>query len=213
MASFNERLRFLRKERNLSQQELAKLLSTSKSSINMYERGEREPGLEMLEQIADFFNVDLDYLHGKSDCPNKSILLSRPLPDPVRIPIYSYIPAGIPMEAIEEIVDYEEVPASWIKGDKEFFGMKIKGDSMSPEYRDGDTVIFKKQSTCENGDDCAVMVNGNDATFKRVRREMGGIILQPLNPAYDPMSFSNEEIVSKPVRIIGVFWELRRSRH
>ena len=74
MARFGERLRHLRTEHELSQMELAKNLKTSKSSVNMYERCEREPSLEMLERIADFFNVDLDYLLGKSDCPNKYAL-------------------------------------------------------------------------------------------------------------------------------------------
>ena len=73
-------------------------------------------------------------------------------------------------------------------------------------------VIFKVQPTCESGDDCAVMVNGNDATFKRVFRNEKGIVLQPLNPAYEPFTYSNDEIVSLPVRILGVVWELRRRR-
>ena len=71
MSRFYIRLRELRKSRSLSQQELAKLLKISKSSINMYERGEREPGIDMLELIADFFNVDMDFLTGKSDAPCK----------------------------------------------------------------------------------------------------------------------------------------------
>lgn len=71
MAKFSERLRSLRNERGLSQQELAKQLQcVSKSSVNMYERGEREPNFETLEVIADYFNVDMDFLLGKTDIPN-----------------------------------------------------------------------------------------------------------------------------------------------
>ncbi|MDE6710543.1 MAG: helix-turn-helix transcriptional regulator [Oscillospiraceae bacterium] len=66
MSKFHLRLRDLRKSRELSQQELANNLQISKSSVNMYERGEREPGLDTLEAIADFFNVDMDYLTGKT---------------------------------------------------------------------------------------------------------------------------------------------------
>lgn len=73
MSKFSERFKTLRKSRKLSQQELAERLNTSKSSVNMYERGEREPGLEMLENIADFFNVDMDYLLGKSQTVNKAL--------------------------------------------------------------------------------------------------------------------------------------------
>ena len=83
---------------------------------------------------------------------------------------------------------------------------------MSPEYRDNDVVIFKAQPTCESGDDCAVMVNGNDATFKRVFRNEKGIVLQPLNPAYEPMTYTNKEIDELPVRILGIVWELRRRK-
>ena len=71
MAKFGERLRHLRTLKELSQMDLAKQLKISKSSVNMYERCEREPSLEMLEKIADFFNVDLDYLLGKSECSNR----------------------------------------------------------------------------------------------------------------------------------------------
>lgn len=86
MASFEERLRFLRTSRELSQMDLAKELKISKSSINMYERGEREPGIETLEAIADFFNVDLDYLLGKSDFANRNewLLSLNPQNQPVK---------------------------------------------------------------------------------------------------------------------------------
>ena len=72
MAKFSDRLKMLRKEHQLSQHDLAiQLGCVSKSSINMYERGEREPNFVTLEAIADYFNVDMDYLLGKSDYPNK----------------------------------------------------------------------------------------------------------------------------------------------
>ena len=73
MSKFSERFKSLRQSRKLSQQELADRLHTSKSSVNMYERGEREPGLEMLENIADLFNVDMDYLLGKSQTANMAL--------------------------------------------------------------------------------------------------------------------------------------------
>lgn len=72
MPNFNKQLKMLRQEAGLSQQEFANRIGMSKSSVNMYERGEREPGIETLEAIADYFNVDMDYLLGKSDIRNKS---------------------------------------------------------------------------------------------------------------------------------------------
>ena len=116
------------------------------------------------------------------------------------------------MECIEDIIDTEEIPVDMLKGGKQYFGLKVKGDSMEPEYLDGDTLILLKQEDCESGDDFVVMVNGNDGTFKRVFKNENGIILQPLNPTYSPMVYSNEEIEKLPVRILGVVEEIRRKK-
>lgn len=83
---------------------------------------------------------------------------------------------------------------------------------MFPEYLDGDTLILLKQDNCESGDDCVVMVNGNDGTFKRVFKNENGIILQPLNNQYSPMSYTNKEIEELPVRILGIVEEIRRKK-
>ena len=126
--------------------------------------------------------------------------------------VYGTIPAGIPMECIEDVIDTEEIPVDMIKGGKQYFGLKVKGDSMEPEYLDGDTLILLKQEDCESGDDCVVMVNGFDGTFKRVFKNEQGIILQPLNNKYSPMVYSNEDIQALPVRILGVVEEIRRKK-
>lgn len=128
------------------------------------------------------------------------------------IPIYGTIPAGIPMEMIEDIIDYEELSPNMFIGNKEFFGLKIKGDSMSPDYLDGDIVIFQKANDCENGDDCVVSINGDEATFKRVYKNKSGVVLHPLNNRHSPLAFTNEEIESLPVKILGIFEELRRKK-
>lgn len=128
------------------------------------------------------------------------------------IPIYGTIPAGIPMEMIEDIIDYEELSPNMFTGDKEYFGLKIKGDSMSPDYLDGDVIILQKADDCENGEDCVVSINGTEATFKRVRKNKTGISLYPLNNKYSPRDYTNEEIESLPVKILGVFEELRRKK-
>ena len=83
---------------------------------------------------------------------------------------------------------------------------------MSPEYLDGDTIILEKVDDCESGQDCVVMVNGNDGTFKRVFKNETGIILQPLNPEFQPLIYTNEQIKSLPVRVIGKVVELRRKK-
>lgn len=126
--------------------------------------------------------------------------------------VYGTIPAGIPMECIEDIIDTEEISADMLKGGKQYFGLRVKGNSMEPEYLDGDTLILEKVDDCESGDDCVVMVNGNDGTFKRVFKNENGIILQPLNPSYSPIIYTNEQIETLPVRIIGVVVEFRRKK-
>lgn len=126
--------------------------------------------------------------------------------------VYGTIPAGVPMECIEDIIDTEEISADMLKGDKQYFGLEIKGDSMFPDYLDGDTLILEKVDNCESGQDCVVMVNGNDGTFKRVFKNEQGIILQPLNNNYQPMIYSNEQIEKLPVKIIGRVVELRRKK-
>lgn len=126
--------------------------------------------------------------------------------------VYGTIPAGIPMECIEDIIDTEEISTDMLKGGKQYFGLKIKGNSMYPEYLDGDTIILEKVENCENGQDCVVMVNGNDGTFKRVFKNENGIILQPLNNEFQPMVYSNEQIKNLPVKIIVKVVELRRKK-
>ena len=132
-----------------------------------------------------------------------------PEPTSVRIPVLGSVPAGIPLEAIEDVVDWEDIPIEWTQGGKEFFSLRVKGDSMYPKFIEGDTIILRKEDDCENGDICAVYVNGYDATLKKVLKKRDCIILQPLNNAYEPKVFDyNDEL--NPIRIAGVVVEIRR---
>lgn len=145
------------------------------------------------------------HIWGDDDTPS----LTDSVTSAVRIPVLGSVPAGIPLEAIEDIVDWEDIPREWTKGGKEFFGLKIQGDSMYPKYMEGDTIILRKADDCESGDECVVYVNGYDATFKKVIKKTDHIILQPLNSAYEPMMIDyNDEI--NPIKIVGVVVELRR---
>ena len=221
MPSFPQRLRNLRMEHNLTQADIAKKLGISRSTIAMYERGEREPGLEMIETIADFFNTDLDYLIGKSDIPNKyAEVLNRqqaisnrgslhsvnlPRYDNVfpiekhKIPLLGEIACGEPIFANEDRENYVEVGTD-IKAD---FCLKAKGDSMiNARILDGDIVFIRQQPMVENGEIAAVIID-NDATLKRVYyyRDSNKLVLQSENPAYPPFVYSDEELNS--IRILG----------
>ena len=204
MPKFSERLRKLRTERGISQQALANSLGDiSKSSINMYERGEREPGLEMLEAIADFFNVDMDFLLGKSNIPNKArsgVFFHDniiQMPEMRKIPLIGCIACGAPILAEEHIEDYIDIPKH-IHAD---FALTCKGDSMiNARIFDGDIVYIRKQDTVENGEIAAVLIE-DEATLKRVRLFDDHISLDPENPQYRPIVYWGDEMNS--VRIIG----------
>lgn len=195
------KLKELRKKCGLTQSQLANKIGVARSTIAMYESAGSEPDLQTVSKLANLFNVSVDFFLGKDDSS---------LDKNYRIPVLGVIPAGVPIEAIEDIFDYEELSPKMLKGGKEYFALKIKGDSMSPKYLDGDVVIFLKEDCAESNDDCCVYVNGYDATFKKIKLNQTGIVLQPINTNYEPMFFNNEQIESLPVRIIGKAVEIRR---
>ena len=171
------------------------------SFINNVERGQT-PSVAKVQMLADYLGVTVSDLLGERT-PTRG--------DVLRIPVLGTIPAGVPLEAIEDILDWEELPAAWGDGGREYFALRVQGDSMYPSYLEGDTVILRKQDTCDSGDDCAVLVNGQDATLKEVRiRENGGLELRPRNPAYPPKLYDQADVQNLPVTILGVVVELRR---
>lgn len=206
-----------RTENDLSQRAFASRTSLSPSYINTLEKiynpktGKpysvtTDVALELanamnmkIEDLLNIINKDQEFKINSTS--NSAVVF-----------VYGSIPAGIPMECIEDIIDTEEIPADMLKGGKQYFGLKVKGNSMEPDYLDGDTLILEKADDCESGDDCVVMVNGNDGTFKRVFKNENGIILQPLNPEYAPLVFTNEQIENLPVKIVGIVEEIRRKK-
>ncbi len=199
------RIKQLRIEKGIKQADLAKVINVSPAALSGYETEKYEAELDTYQKIADYFDVSLDYLLGR-DAPKKS--------DALRIPVLGSVPAGVPLEAIEDVIDWEELPASMAAGGKEYFALQVKGDSMWPEYLPGDVVIVRKQPTCESGDDCVVYVNGYDATLKTVRLNPDdqSLTIVPINQQYSPRTFTAEEIQNLPVSIAGVVVELRRKK-
>lgn len=210
MSKFSERFKLLRKERGLSQAALAAELGFTKSSVNMYERGDREPGLESLETIADFFNVDMDYLLGKSDVPNRFLYTAAPntesvvLPDNIipmpktyKVPLLGTIACGEPILAAENVEDDVDIPEH-IHAD---FALRCKGDSMiNARIHDGDIVYIRQQPAVNNGEIAAVLI-GDEATLKRVYVYEDHVVLQPENPSYEPLVYFGEAMST--VRILG----------
>lgn len=196
------RIKELRNQNNLKQAELAKLLNVSPAALSGYETGKFEAELITYEKMAKIFDVSLDYLLGR-DAAHSS--------EGIRIPVLGSVPAGIPIEAIEDIVGWEDLPKSMATGGREYFALQVKGDSMWPDYLPGDTVIVRKQPTCQSGEDCILYINGYEATLKQVRlNDDHSLTIVPRNQSYPPRTYSPEEIESLPVSIAGVVVELRR---
>ena len=196
------RIKSAREDLKLTKRELAKRIGVHESSINKYEKGLVDIPLSKISELARVLRVTEAYLMGWEE---KSEQKTQGL----QIPVLGTVAAGIPISAVEDILDYEEVPQSW-KNQGEFFGLRIKGDSMKPDINHGDTVIVRKQSTANNGDVVITLVNGDDVTCKKFEKLDNGIILISNNSEYSPMYFSNEEVVTKPVVILGRVVELRR---
>lgn len=197
-----ENLRKLRRSKGLTQNDLGKLLNVSNGTIAMWETAKRQPDIEMVTKIANLFNVSTDYLLNNKEAPKKK---------GVRTPVLGTIPAGIPIEAIEDILDYEEISEE-MASRGEFFALKVRGTSMSPEITDGEIAIIRQQDDANTGDICVVMVNGYDATLKRIKKSNKGILLVPTNMLeFEPVFYTNEDIINLPVRIIGKVVETRKT--
>ena len=188
-------------EQNMSMSELARRVGIAKSAISRYFNGTRELPLHKIEEFASALHTTPNYLLGMEYEPTQ-------VQQGIKIPVLGTVAAGIPISAVEDILDYEEIPQSW-ENQGEFFGLIIKGDSMQPKMDDGDVVIVRQQSDANSGDTVIALVNGDDATCKKLQKTENGIMLVSTNPNYLPMFFTNEEIVTKPVVILGKVVELR----
>lgn len=201
------RIAQLREEKGLSQLEFAHKVNINNSVMNRIEKGIRPIRDDELIAISKCLGVSIDYLLGNA--PGKAVQ-QKPTGRGVRIPVLGRVVAGIPIEAVEEILDYEEITPE-LAATGEFFALQVKGDSMEPTLRDGDIVIVKKQPTVDSGDIAIVLVNGNDATVKEIKESPAGITLIGHNVAvYTPHFYSNHDIESLPIQIIGKVVEMRR---
>jgi len=181
--------------------DVAKETGIARSSLSEYLKSEYVPKQDKIFLIAKSLGVDPGWLMGADTEMNPSIVTAAH-----RINVYGSVPAGVPLEAIQDITDWEEVPVEWLKGEKQYIALKVKGDSMYPKYLEGDTVIVLLSPTCENGQDCAVYINGYDATLKTVYFNENTIELRPINPNYPPVTYKHPG----EVKILGTVKEIRR---
>lgn len=189
----------------------------SKAYISLLEKNKHPktgkniaPSIQCIKQAASGMNMSFDDLFALLDgkVSIKQEYTSSASIKGVKINVLGRVAAGIPIEAVTDIIDTEEISEELAKSG-EFFGLQIHGDSMEPRMYEGDVVIVRQQDDAESGDIVIAMINGNDATCKRLMKYAGGISLLSLNSKYEPMMFTEKDIVEKPVRIIGKVIELR----
>lgn len=182
-----------------TRQDMCEALGVKYTTFTDWVKGNTYPRIDKIELMANYFGIEKsDLVEDKESRCKKGVTIN----------VLGRVAAGIPIEAIENIIDTEEITEDLAKtGD--FFGLKIRGDSMEPKISDGDVVIVRKQEDAESGQIIIATVNGTDATCKRLRKYRDGIELISNNPSYTPMFFTNEEIENKPVKIIGKVVELR----
>lgn len=198
------RIKRLREELNMTQQELADKLEGAKSTVAMYEKGDRKPSLEVLVKLSEIFNCSIDYLLGKTDVrkPVENINSSKRY---YMCPVYGRISAGQPNWA-EECIEGRfpiDVDLMNIINPEECFFLKVNGESMNKEIQNGAYALIRKTDFVENGDIAVVLVNGFDATLKKFSKQGDLIILEPMSN--DPSFTTQVYDKSTEVKVIGKY--------
>lgn len=197
--------------------DLCKATGIGTGTYSTWKNKDRIPGGEYLPAIAEFLGVSVDYiLTGKEPASpiaayevNKDTLEKYILEqETVTIKVLGRVAAGVPIDAVEDIIG-EETISKKMSESGEYFGLRINGDSMEPRMFSGDIVIVRQQNDVENGDIAIVLVNGGEATCKKIEKHSNGIMLVPLNKQYQPKFYSNDDIENLPVRILGKVVEIR----
>lgn len=209
------RLKHARELRHITLEEAGKKVDVHKSTILRWENGETEKiKIPIIEILASFYNVNPVWLMGydvpmekEFDLNTKLDELGNPI---VMIPILGTVKAGYDYMARENWEGTIDVEKSLVGNGEDYFALKVHGDSMSPILIEDDIVIVKKQNDFENGDIVVAIINGDEATIKKGKKNENSILLQPFNPSYEPLIFTNEEIKTIPIEIIGVVKQLKR---
>lgn len=200
---FSQNLRAIMYNREITQAQMSSELMIAKTTISGWMNGKRVPKMEKIDLLCSYLNCT------RADLMEPPGSKLRKVVKGVKIPVLGRVAAGIPIEAITDILDYEEITET-MSMTGEYFGLKIKGNSMLPRIADGDVVIVRCQPDAESGQVVIVQINGNTATCKKLVKHTSGISLVSFNPEYEPMFFSNEDVERLPVTIIGKVVENRQ---
>ena len=184
-----------------NQPDIAEVLGVTKSAVNAYFMGNKMPRMDRIKKLADHFGCNVSDLVDDKSIEDQITA--------VAIPVLGTVPAGVPIEAIQDILGYEEIPK--IMADTgEFFCIRVEGNSMYPLLYSGETIVIKKQETAENGDIVVALIDNDDTTVKRLKKVSDGIILEAENPEYNSLYFNEKQIQNEKVKIIGKAVESRK---
>lgn len=209
MPNTGDLIKKLRTDNGMTLEELGDKVGVGKSTVRKWENGMiANMKRDKIAKIAKVFGVSPSYLLGWDNNVGPITNGTKQKRPGISINVLGRVAAGVPIEAIEDVIDTEEI-SDEMASSGYFFGLQIHGDSMEPKMSEGDVVIVRQQNDAESGEIVIAMVNGDEATCKRLRKYDGGIMLLSNNPKYEPMIFTNEDIANKPVRIIGKVVELR----
>lgn len=189
-----------RKDRN----DICRDLGFAYTTFSDWYNGKIYPRIDKIEMLANYFNIK------KSDLIENKEKLNELGGPVITIPLLGSVKAGYNYMAQENWEGTVDVDKDIVKDHSDYFALKVKGDSMSPVLVEDDIVIIKKQEDFESGDIVVALINGDEATIKKGRKSDNSIVLQPLNPNYEPLIFTNEEMKSIPVKIIGIVKQLKR---
>ncbi len=196
----SKRIQEILDKNNMKQSDLAEILKVSESTVGKWILMKSIPRMGIIQKLSDYFNIPKSYFLEESTTYHAK---------GTRIPVLGRVAAGIPIEAITDVDDWEEIPESMAKTG-EYFALRITGNSMEPRMLDGDVVIVKRQSDVDSGDVAVVLVNGNDATVKQISKSETGLTLIGWNlAAYTPRTYNKEECRELPVSILGKVVEIR----
>jgi repressor LexA len=210
-------LRNIRESLGYSTYDVNKLCDISPSYLSLLETGKRKPSAIILKKLAPIYNLDYIDLYEKAGFidlaekekieKNKIDKLGNPI---VSIPILGTVKAGYDYLAQENWIGSVDIDKSIVGNGQDYFALKVHGDSMSPVFMENDIVVIKKQDDFENGEIVVALINGEEATIKKAYKGTTGIELKAINPYYPPRVFTEDEIKTLPVTIIGTVKQLKR---
>ena len=201
-----ENLKKLRKQKGLSQSAFAEILHASQNTVSQWESGKREPSYEITQQIADYFNVSVDYLLGRDTLPKNAIPVD--ISTFVKIPVYGEVSAGMGCFAEDNIIGYELVSPDSISKYEDYFFLKVKGDSMEPKICTDDLALIQKQTSVDNGAVAVVIIDNENGVIKKVNYGDDWIELVSFNPYYPPRLFEGSDV--QRIMVVGLVKQIVR---